>query len=183
MLSSLVVKAWHLDFTKFFPERSFCRCFPNQESWFSTLHLDKVAVCVLGNAGTRAPFGRSIWLDHCTIAFWDTMVWTALHQFPKAAGAWWTQVRQRPGEDTTLDIVLHSVTPCDTVWHCLTQSATVWHNVKLPKQRPKAIFRPSLYGDRDRCQVTRYWTMAIGGLPSTTSMDRDWIQALLHGVT
>ena len=58
----------------------------------------------------------------CMINFWKSMLWTALYQFPKAADAWWTKVRHKPGEDTALDTVSHSVTLCDTIWH-----SAVWN--------------------------------------------------------
>ena len=113
------------------------------------------------NAGTRAPFGRSTWLEF--------YIWVRLHQ-----------KFLRYSETRRGHLTGHSVTQCHTVWHCVTQSDTVCHNVKLPWQRSKVFFRSSLSGDRDQCKVTKSWTMAIGGLQPTASIDRDQIQALTY---
>ena len=78
------------------------------------------------STGTRAPFGRSTWLDFYILSLIAPLFFEILcnEQFPRAAGAWWPQVRQRTGEDTALDTVL---THCDTVWHNLTKFDTLWH--------------------------------------------------------
>ena len=131
-------------------------------------------------AETRAPFGRWTWL----YVYTSSLIAPSISEILCSEQPYTSFIRLLvpggPRSDTDLGRTLQW-TQCHTVSHCVTQSDKVGHNVKLPWQRPKAFFRPSLSGARYKCQVTRSCTMAIRGVASTASMDGDQIQALGSG--